>query len=64
MVAGQQQRELGLDRVGVLELVDQHGPEAAAEVLARRPAVAQQVARPEQQVVEVGARRAGAALVS
>ena len=36
LVAGQQQRELGLDRVGVLELVDQHDPVAAAEVVARR----------------------------
>ena len=36
LVAGEEQGELGLDGVGVLELVDQHGAEAAAEVLARR----------------------------
>ena len=53
LIAGEQQGELGLDRVGVLELVDQHDLVAAAEVVARGLVVAQQVARPEQQVVEV-----------
>ena len=59
LVACQEQRELRLDRIGVLELVDQHDLVAAPEVVARRLVRAQQVARPEQQVVEV--RLAGGA---
>jgi len=53
VVAREQQRELGLHGIGVLELVDQDRPEPAAEILARRPAVRQQIASPEQQIVEV-----------
>ena len=53
-VAGQEQRELGLDGVGVLELVDQHSLEALTEVASRGLALEQQVARPEQEVIEVG----------
>ena len=53
--------DLGLDRVGVLELVDEDPREAVVEVVAHLGVVAQQVARPHQQVVEVGgARRRGA----
>ena len=53
-VARQVKRELDLDRVGVLELVDQDRPEALAEVVADLGAVADEVARPDDQVVVVG----------
>ena len=46
--------QLGLDRIGVLELVDQDVGGAPAEVLAHDRVVAHQVARADQQVVEVG----------
>ena len=46
--------ELGLDGVGVLELVHQDPTGAAVKVVAHVVVVAQQVARPQEQVVEVG----------
>ena len=49
---GEQQDEFGLERVGVLEFVDQQCFEAPAEVLAGAGAVADQVAGVEQEVVE------------
>ena len=54
VVAAEQQGELGLHGVRVLELVDQQGTEALAEVASRRRAVSNQVACPEEQVVVVG----------
>src|SRR5436305_5321584 len=55
LVARQKQRQLCLGWVGVLELVDQDCAKASAEVVARRRGVAEQIASPEQEVVEVGA---------
>ena len=54
VIAAEQQGQLGLHRVRVLELVDQQGTEALAEVASRRRAVSNQVACPEEQVVVVG----------
>jgi hypothetical protein len=54
LVACEEQRELRLNGIGVLEFVDQHDPVAASEVVARRLVRAQQLGRPEQEVVEVG----------
>ena len=54
VAARHEQRDLGLHGVGVLELVDEDDLEPLAEVLARLSAVAEQVARPVQQVIEVG----------
>ena len=59
---GEQQDEFGLERVGVLEFVDQQGFEAPAEVLAGAGMVANQVAGVEQEVVE-GEFAGGAAAV-
>ena len=59
---GEQQDEFGLERVGVLEFVDQQGFEAPAEVLAGAGVVADQVAGVEQEVVE-GEFAGGAAAV-
>ena len=52
-VAREEPRDLDLQRVGVLELVDDEEPEAAAEPLADGGVVAQRVARLDQQVEEV-----------
>ena len=53
VVARDAERDVGLHRVGVLELVDEDDREAAAEVVARLGALGEQVARPLEQVVEV-----------
>ena len=54
VVALQEERDLGLHGIGVLELVDEDDLEAVAEVVASRLVVAKQVARPVEQVVELG----------
>ena len=54
VVARDQECDLGLDGIGVLELVDQDRPEPPAEVRARLGALDEQLARPLEQVVEVG----------
>ncbi len=50
---GQEEDDLGLERVRVLELVDQDVGEPLLEMLPRRGVVEQQVAGHEQQIVEV-----------
>ena len=52
-VAGEEARDLDLQRVGVLELVDDQVAEAAAVPLAHARVVAQRVARHQQEVEEV-----------
>ena len=62
---GQQEQDLGLHRVGVLVFVHQDVGEPGPEFLARARIVPQQVARAEQQVLEVQpARRAFRFLVT
>ena len=51
-VAGERRRDRGLPGVGVLELVDQQRVVARPQCRSRRGRVAQQVARPEDEVVE------------
>ena len=53
LVGGQPHQQLGLQRIGVLELVDQQVAEAALEVVADVRVVAHQVAGPDQKVEEV-----------
>ncbi len=53
IVGGEEQEDLGLQRIGVLELVDEDALEAALEALAHPPVVAHQVARDEQQIEKV-----------
>jgi hypothetical protein len=60
VVGGEQQQDLRLERVRVLELVDEDVRVAPLQVLAHRRVVAHQVAGAEQQIEEVEA--AGAAL--
>ena len=60
IVGGEQQQDLGLQRIGVLELIDEHPLEAALKAGADLRVVADQVARAEQQVEEV--ERAGVRL--
>ena len=57
---GEQQQDLGLQRIGVLELVDEDVREARLEAAAHAGVAAHQVARLEQQIEEV--ERAGARL--
>ena len=52
-VAGEEARDLDLERVGVLELVDDQVAEAAAVPLAHARVVAQRVARHQEEVEEV-----------
>ena len=52
-VPGEEARDLDLERVGVLELVDDQVAEAAAVPLAHARVVAQRVARHQQEVEEV-----------
>ena len=61
-VAGQEEGDLRLDRIGVLELVDEDVGEAALEVAAAVYIVSQEVARPDEQVVELGPPLAAALL--
>ena len=51
--AREQQQDLGLERVGVLELVDEDVREAALKLGAHLGAVADEVARAQQEVEEV-----------
>ncbi len=53
IVGGEQQQDLGLQRIGVLELVDEDALEAALEALAHAPVVAHQVACDEQQIEKI-----------
>ena len=53
IVGGEEQEDLGLQRIGVLELVDEDALEAALEALAHAPVVAHQVARDEQQIEKI-----------
>jgi len=59
VVGGKQQEDLRLQRIGVLELVDEQVSEATLEVGAHGRDVAQEIARAHQQVDEV--ERAGIA---
>ena len=61
-VAGEQEGNLRLDGVGVLELVDEDVREAALEVAAAAGVVAEEIAGPDEQVVELGPPLAAAAL--
>ena len=56
-VLGQEERDLGLQRVGVLELVHQDEVEAPLEVAAHGDRGLQDVARAEEEVLEVHDRR-------
>ena len=60
VVGGEQQQDLGLQRIGVLELVDEDVLEARLEAPADAGVVAHEIARAEQQIEEV--ERAGARL--
>ena len=60
IVGGEQQQDLGLQRIGVLELVDEDAREARLEAAPHAGVVAHQIARAEQQIEEV--ERAGARL--
>jgi hypothetical protein len=60
---GQEQQDLGLQRVGVLELVDEEVAEALLEPRPHLRVVAHQIARPQQQVEEVEATAATLALL-
>ena len=60
IVGGEQQQDLGLQRVGVLELVDEDVREALLEAAPHGSSLRDEVARLEQQVEEV--ERAGARL--
>ena len=53
VVGREQQEQLGLQRVRVLELVDEQSGEPALEVFTNVGAVADQIARTQQQVEEV-----------
>ena len=55
-VAAQAPEDLGLQRIGVLELVDQDMREARGQRAAHRFMVAQQLARGEDQIVEIEKR--------
>ena len=57
VVAGEAEQQLGLQRIGVLELVDEDDAEALAELAAHIGVVADQIARLDQQIEEV--ERAG-----
>ena len=60
IVGGEQQQDLRLDRIGVLELVDEDARELRLQVACARRVVRDQIARPGQQVGEV--ERAGRGL--
>ena len=60
IVGGQQQQDLGLQRIGVLELVDEQMREARWNAARTRGCADEQVARAQQQVDEI--ERAGALL--
>ena len=51
---GDVHHDLRLQRVGVLELIDEHARKALLEIAANLGLVAQEVARPDQEVVVVG----------
>ena len=58
IVGREEQQDLGLERIGVLELVDEDVREARLEVAADGRIPAQQIARGQQEVAEVEAPRA------
>src|ERR1051326_7949609 len=53
LVGRQVERDLRLERIGILKFVDKNAPEACLGGVADLGVVAQQVARPRQQIVEV-----------
>ena len=53
IVGREQQQDLGLERIGVLELVDEDPLELALQVPADRGVVANQIARARQQIAEI-----------
>ena len=61
-VAGEEEGDLRLDRIGVLELVDEDVGEAALEVAAAADVVSQEVTGPDEEVVELGPPLAAASL--
>ena len=61
-VAGEEEGNLRLDGIGVLELVDEDVGEAALEVAAAVGGVPEEVARPDEQVVELGPPLASSSL--